>query len=93
MQEKSQPKSMPRTSNDLKAKITKRWNILTGHQTLYPFQGEKSTAFAQLEYILIEAGLLAERRERRPVKEEPEQSEQPEFGDYADRETEAERNV
>ncbi len=49
----------------IKQKITERWNILTDHQTFNPMgAGQKGTAFAQLEYILIEAGLLAQRREK-----------------------------
>jgi len=49
----------------LKTKITDRWNIITDHQSFNPMgAGQKGTAFAQLEYILIEAGLLAQRRER-----------------------------
>jgi hypothetical protein len=50
---------------ELKRKITERWNLLTRHQNFNPFpNGPECTAFAQLEYILIEAGLLAQRRER-----------------------------
>ena len=47
----------------LKTKITDRWNLITDHQTFNPMgSGQKGTAFAQLEYILIEAGLLAQSR-------------------------------
>jgi hypothetical protein len=61
----------------LKRKITNCWNVITEDQKSNPFlpptptslsamsYGEKSRAFYQLEYILIEAGLLARRRERR----------------------------
>ena len=51
--------------NKLKQRITERWNIITERQSFNPLgAGQKGTAFAQLEYILIEAGLLAQRRER-----------------------------
>ena len=47
----------------LKTKITERWNIITERQSFNPLgAGHKGTAFAQLEYILIEAGLLAQTR-------------------------------
>jgi hypothetical protein len=52
----------------LKRKITHCWNILSNDQTETPFAiaaGDKARAFYQLEFILIEAGLLARRRERR----------------------------
>ena len=45
---------------ELKRKITARWNILSDGKA-----GEWEKAFAQLEYILLEAGLLAKRRKRR----------------------------
>jgi hypothetical protein len=62
----------------LKRKISERWNIISRGQRHNPFPtGRESTAFAQLEYILIEAGLLAQRRaprrERKMLEEtEPE---------------------
>jgi hypothetical protein len=56
----------------LKTQITKRWNIISDHQTLLPFSGTvKGIAFAQLEYILIEAGLLAPRRETKNETKTP----------------------
>jgi hypothetical protein len=55
----------PMNDKELKRKITERWNILSNHQNFNPFaDGPKITVFAQLEYILIEAGLLAQRRKR-----------------------------
>jgi hypothetical protein len=52
----------------LKRKITNCWNILSNDQTETPFtisHSDKARAFYQLEFILLEAGLLARRRERR----------------------------
>lgn len=52
---------------DLKRQITPRWNILAGE-----VRGQRAvTAFAQLEYILAEAGLLGRRRNRKKSQPEP----------------------
>jgi hypothetical protein len=63
------------TDRSLKRKITDAWNIISDDQTRSPFQisdGQKSRAFYRLEFILIEAGLLSQHRERRrggaPIK-------------------------
>jgi hypothetical protein len=49
----------------LKRKITQRWNVIAGiDRSPFP-SGPKSAAFAQLEYIMQEAGLLARPRPRR----------------------------
>jgi uncharacterized membrane protein affecting hemolysin expression len=59
---------------DLKRKITERWKVLSDHHNYNPFNSSRvNIAFAQLEYILLEAGLLAPRRARQkqtPPKEE-----------------------
>jgi len=47
---------------ELKRKITARWYILAGAVWA---GSQEAAAFAQLEYILIEAGLLARQRKRR----------------------------
>jgi len=52
----------------LKRKITNCWNKLTNDQTETPFAlsvSDKARAFYQLEFILIEAGLLSRHRDRR----------------------------
>jgi hypothetical protein len=55
---------------ELKHKITERWNIISRGQTCNPFKSSREiTAFAQLEYILLEAGLLAQKRAPRKVSE------------------------
>lgn len=50
---------------DLKRKITERWKPITMGSP-----EERNKALAQLEYILLEAGLLAQSRTRKPKHED-----------------------
>jgi hypothetical protein len=53
------------TRHELRPLITDLWNILSDGQMYNPFpHGMKSNAFAELEILLINEGLLRQRRER-----------------------------
>jgi hypothetical protein len=60
-----------KNDKELKAEITKRWNVMTDRQTSNPFNdAAKSRAFYQLEFLLVEQGLLAQRRDKLPIHKE-----------------------
>lgn len=62
--------------HELRPLITDLWNILSDGQTFNPFpQNMKSKAFAELEILLINEGLLRQRRER-PSEKAMRESEQ-----------------
>jgi hypothetical protein len=51
---------MTTVDKNLKRKITERWNILVAGRA--QLDATEAAALAQLEYILLEAGLLARKR-------------------------------